>query len=346
MIRLEGVAKRFPGADGPAVDGLDLRVAEGSICALIGPSGCGKSTTLRMVNRLVEPDSGRVLVAGADVSRGDPVALRRRIGYVLQGVGLFPHRTVAENVGTVPGLLGWKRTRIAERVDAMLDLVGLDPTQYRRRRPHELSGGQRQRVGVARALAADPPVLLMDEPFGAVDPLARDRLQGEIGAILRRLSKTVLIVTHDIDEAMRMGNRVVLMRAGRIVQADTPERLLADPADAFVAGFVGQDRALRRLALIAAGTLAVPGAAGDAPAIRAEASLREALALLLATGTDRLALTGEGPPAHLTLAAIRREAARAERSPDPPSGVTSRPAPDVRHEVRTSDRLPIPAPRP
>jgi osmoprotectant transport system ATP-binding protein len=311
MIRLEGVSKRFPGAERAAVETLDLAVAEGSVCALIGPSGCGKSTTLRMVNRLVEPDSGRVLVAGEDVTRGDPVALRRRIGYVLQGVGLFPHRSVADNVGTVPGLLGWKRARIAARVDAMLDLVGLDPAAYRTRRPHELSGGQRQRVGVARALAADPPVLLMDEPFGAVDPVARNRLQAEIGAILRNLGKTVLIVTHDIDEAMRMGDRVVLMREGRIVQADTPARILAHPADAYVAGFVGQDRALRRLALIPAGTLAVPGARPEAPAIRPEASLREALALLLATGSDHLALTGEGPPAHLSLAAIRAEAARA-----------------------------------
>ncbi|KQP38347.1 glycine/betaine ABC transporter [Methylobacterium sp. Leaf104] len=311
MIRLEGVSKRFAGAERPAVDALDLAVAEGSVCALIGPSGCGKSTTLRMVNRLVEPDAGRVLVAGQDVMRGDPVALRRRIGYVLQGVGLFPHRSVADNIGTVPGLLGWPRARIAARVDAMLDLVGLDPAQYRARRPHELSGGQRQRVGVARALAADPPVLLMDEPFGAVDPVARDRLQAEIGAILRRLGKTVLIVTHDIDEAMRMGDRVVLMRAGRIVQADRPERLLAAPADAFVAGFVGQDRALRRLALITAGSLASPGLLPDAPAIAAGASLREALSLLLATGADGLNLAGDGPPAHLTLAAIRAEAARA-----------------------------------
>jgi osmoprotectant transport system ATP-binding protein len=310
VIRFEGVGKRFPGAADPAVDGVDLVVTEGSVCVLIGPSGCGKSTTLRMVNRLAEPDTGRVVVAGEDVSRGDPVLLRRRIGYVLQGVGLFPHRSVADNIATVPGLLGWKRARIAERVDAMLDLVGLDPETYRRRRPHELSGGQRQRVGVARALAADPPVLLMDEPFGAVDPLARDRLQAEIGAILRRLGKTVLMVTHDIDEAMRMGDHVVLMRAGRIVQADTPERLLANPTDSFVAGFVGQDRALRRLALTTAETPASPGAAPDAPAIGPKASLREALALLLATGADRLALTGDGPPRHLTLAAIREAAAR------------------------------------
>lgn len=310
MIRLEAVAKRFPGAPRPALDGIDLTVPEGTICALIGPSGCGKSTTLRMVNRLIEPDSGRIHVDGRDVTGVDPVALRRGIGYVLQGVGLFPHRTVAQNVATVPGLLGWPRARIAARVDAMLDLVGLDPARDGSRRPDELSGGQRQRVGVARALAADPPVLLMDEPFGAVDPVARDRLQVEIGAILRTLRKTVMIVTHDLDEAMRLGGQVALMRDGRIVQTDTPERLLAHPADAFVAGFVGQDRALRRLALLSAGSLAVAGEAGDAPEIAPETSVRDALALLLASGGDRLAIRGD-PPALLTLAAIRAEAARA-----------------------------------
>lgn len=310
MIRLEGITKRFPAASRPAVDGIDLAVPEGTVCALIGPSGCGKSTTLRMVNRLIEPDGGRILVNGRDVAGLDPVVLRRGIGYVLQGVGLFPHRTVAQNVATVPGLLGWDRARIAARVDAMLDLVGLDPARDGPRRPDELSGGQRQRVGVARALAADPPVLLMDEPFGAVDPVARDRLQVEIGAILRTLRKTVMIVTHDLDEAMRLGDQVALMRDGRIVQTDAPERLLAHPADAFVANFVGQDRALRRLALIAAGTLAVPGEAGDAPAIAPETSVRDALALLLASGGDRLAVRGD-PPACLTLAAIRAEAARA-----------------------------------
>ena len=315
MIRFEAATKRFPGADRPAVEALDLVVPAGTTCALIGPSGCGKSTTLRMVNRLVEPDSGRVLVAGEDVMGVDPVRLRRSIGYVLQGVGLFPHRSVAENVATVPGLLGWGRARIAERVDAMLDLVGLPPAAYRDRRPDELSGGQRQRVGVARALAADPPVLLMDEPFGAVDPVARARLQVEIGAILRHLRKTVILVTHDIDEAMRMGDLVVLMREGRIVQADAPQRLLARPADAFAAGFVGDDRALRRLALIPAREAATPGDAAGAPAIDPDTSLKDALALLLGTGADELAVRGSGPPARLTLAAICAAAA----APDGPA---------------------------
>ena len=305
MIRFEGVSKRFPGTPAPAVDRLNLDVPEGNTCVLIGPSGCGKSTTLRMVNRLVEPDAGRVTVAGRDVTEADPIALRRGIGYVLQGVGLFPHRSVARNVATVPELLGWPKARITARVDAMLDLVGLDPGTYRERRPAALSGGQRQRVGVARALAADPNVLLMDEPFGAVDPVGRGRLQAEIGAILKRLSKTVLIVTHDIDEAMLMGDSVALMRGGRLIQADAPQRFLAAPADGFVAGFVGQDRALRRLALLTVLDASEPGEAPGAPEIAGTASLRDALAMLLARGCGRLSVTGGDVPRRLTLDAIR-----------------------------------------
>lgn len=311
MIRLEAVSKRYSGIARPAVDGLDLVVAEGTTCALIGPSGCGKSTTLRMVNRLVEPDAGRVLVGGRDVADVDPVALRRSIGYVLQGVGLFPHRTVAQNIATVPVLLGWARPRIAERIDAMLDLVGLDPGQFRHRRPASLSGGQRQRVGVARALAADPPVLLMDEPFGAVDPAARDRLQAEIGAILRSLRKTVILVTHDLDEAMRLADEVVLMRDGRILQADPPLRLLAAPAGPEVGAFLGEDRGLRRLSLLTVAQAAVPGAPRDAPEIAAEASLRQALAHLFETGAEGLRVSGAMPPMQVTLAAIRDAAAKA-----------------------------------
>lgn len=309
MIRFEGASKRFPGTAHAAVAALDLVIPEGSTCVLIGPSGCGKSTTLRLVNRLVEPDAGRVLVGGRDVAGLDPVILRRGIGYVLQGIGLFPHRSVAQNVATVPKLLGWPRRRIEARVDAMLDLVGLDPATYRDRRPEALSGGQRQRVGVARALAADPPILLMDEPFGAVDPVARGRLQAEIGAILARLHKTVLIVTHDIGEAMLMGDRIALMREGRLVQAAPPADLLAAPADGFVADFLGQDRALRRLALLPCGDWAEPGSAEGGPETRPEASLRDALSRMLATGRDRLPLSGPpGTPRLITLAAIRRAA--------------------------------------
>lgn len=311
MIRLEGVTKAFPGAPHPAVDGVDLAVGEGRTCVLIGPSGCGKTTTLRMINRLTEPTSGRILVAGRDVAAADPVQLRRGIGYVIQGVGLFPHLTVGANVGTVPRLLGWPRERIAARVAEMLALVGLDPPSFRDRRPASLSGGQRQRVGVARALAADPPVLLMDEPFGAVDPLERGRLQGEISDILRRLGKTVVLVTHDMDEAIRMADTIAIMREGRIVQQDAPDRLLAAPADSFVADFVGADRALRRLALVTAGQLSGPGEAGPgAPVVAAETTAQAALSVMLAAGADAVQVTDRtGRPAGiLTLAEIRARA--------------------------------------
>jgi osmoprotectant transport system ATP-binding protein len=312
MIRLEAITKRFPGTERPAVDALDLDVPEGTICVLIGPSGCGKTTTMRMVNRLIEPTSGRILVAGEDVTGADPVRLRRTIGYVIQQVGLFPHMSVAENVATVPGLLGWPKPRIAARVEEMLALVGLDPREFARRFPGELSGGQRQRVGVARALAADPPVMLMDEPFGAVDPVVRERLQSEFLAILRRLSKTIILVTHDIDEAIRMGDRLALMRAGRLVQYDTPDRILAAPRDAFTAEFLGLDRGLKRLALATAGESATPAPAPpEAPRIPAATSLRDALSILLSEGADTAAVVGAGGASlgSLTLAAIRDRAA-------------------------------------
>lgn len=311
MIRFEGASKHYPGAARPAVDALDLTVSEGAICALLGPSGCGKSTSLRMVNRLVDPDAGRVLLAGKDVARTDPIALRRGIGYVLQGIGLFPHRNVAQNVATVPELLGWPHRRVSERVDAMLDLVGLDPATFAKRRPDALSGGQRQRVGVARALAADPPVLLMDEPFGAVDPVARTRLQVEIGSILRRLRKTVILVTHDIGEALTLSDQIAVMREGKLVQADTPAGLLAQPVDDFVARFLGEDRALRRLALFEVGTAAFAGTADGGPSISPHLSLKDALAIMLASGATRLALDEAGGERVISLDAVRA-AARAE----------------------------------
>jgi osmoprotectant transport system ATP-binding protein len=249
MIRLDGVSKKYE--DGTvAVHELTLDVPEGETVVLVGPSGCGKSTTLKMVNRLIEPTSGRILLAGEDVTHVDPVKLRRRMGYVIQQTGLFPHQTVAANVATVPRLLGWDRKKVDARVHELLELVGLDPARYAKRYPHQLSGGQRQRIGVARALAADPPVLLMDEPFGAVDPIVRERLQAEFIRLQREVRKTVLFVTHDLDEAVRMGDRIaVFSEGGHLEQYDAPSRLLGAPATEFVAQFVGADRGLKRLSV-------------------------------------------------------------------------------------------------
>jgi osmoprotectant transport system ATP-binding protein len=249
MIRLDGVGKRYE--DGTvAVHELDLDVPEGELVVLVGPSGCGKSTTLKMVNRLIEPTTGRILLQGEDVTHTDPVQLRRRMGYVIQQTGLFPHQDVATNVATVPRLLGWDKKRIRSRVTELLELVGLEPGRFAKRYPHQLSGGQRQRVGVARALAADPPVLLMDEPFGAVDPIVRDRLQAEFVRLQREVRKTVLFVTHDLDEAVRLGDRIAVFRdGGHLEQYDAPPRILGAPATDFVRSFVGSDRGLKRLSV-------------------------------------------------------------------------------------------------
>ena len=245
MISLEHLTKRY--AEKLAVDDLTFEVSDGDVAVLIGPSGCGKTTTLRMINRLIEPTSGRVLIDGVDAKSLKPEELRRHIGYAIQSVGLFPHLTVAENIATVPRLLGWKRERTEARGAELLELVGLDPKQYAEKYPRQLSGGEAQRIGVARALAADPPVLLMDEPFGAVDPLTRDRLQVEFAKIQRELKKTVVFVTHDVDEAIRLADKIALMRAGHLEQYDSPETLLDHPATKFVHDFVGADAALKRL---------------------------------------------------------------------------------------------------
>ncbi|MFE5857169.1 ABC transporter ATP-binding protein [Streptomyces sp. NPDC056500] len=248
MIRFEQVSKVYP--DGTtAVDGLSFEVAKGELVTLVGPSGCGKTTTMMMVNRLVEPTAGRIFVDDEDISTVDPVQLRRRMGYVIQQAGLFPHRTVLDNTATVPALLGWKRAKARARAAELLDLVGLDPSVYGPRYPSQLSGGQRQRVGVARALAADPPVLLMDEPFGAVDPVVRERLQNEFLKLQADVRKTVLFVTHDIEEAVRMGDRIAVYGQGHIEQFDTPAAVLGMPATAYVAQFVGSDRGLKRLSV-------------------------------------------------------------------------------------------------
>lgn len=287
-IRLDGVRKRYP--DGTvAVSGLTLDVPAGERVVLVGPSGCGKSTVLRMVNRLIEPSAGRVLLDDEDVTHVDPVRLRRKIGYVIQNVGLFPHQTVRENIATVPRLLGWDRTRIADRVAELLDLVGLDLGLHGGRYPHELSGGQRQRVGLARALGADPAVLLMDEPFSAVDPIVRGRLQEEFLRLQATVRKTILFVTHDVDEAVRLGDRIaVLSEGGTLEQYAPPAQILGRPASSFVASFVGADRGIKRLAVTATPRDLVrplPDAAANAPSVPVTATLRDAMAELLEGGT-------------------------------------------------------------
>ncbi len=297
MIRLDKVTKNYEGSGRHAVDGLDLIIETGTTVALIGPSGCGKTTTMRMINRLETPTAGRVLVNDRDVAATDPKELRRSIGYVIQQVGLFPHMTIERNVATVPRLLGWDKARTDRRIDELLELVGLDPSIMRRRLPHELSGGQRQRVGFARALAADPAIMLMDEPFGAIDPITRVRLQDEFRQILKKVSKTVVIVTHDIDEAIKMGDRIAIMRDGRLLQYDTPEAILARPANEFVESFLGPDRAIKRLRLIVvASVMAPPAPQASAVSIKPDASLHDALALILAgdlPGLDVRAESGE-----------------------------------------------------
>ena len=294
MITLEHVTKQYPVTGVVAVDDLSLHIPEGETVALIGPSGCGKTTAMRMINRLVDPTAGKILVNGEDVTQVDPVLLRRHIGYVIQQVGLFPHMTIAQNIAAVPKLLGWDQTRITRRTEELLHLVGLDPEQMLERYPAELSGGQRQRVGVARALAADPPVLLMDEPFGALDPIARSLLQAEFRQILRRVRKTVVLVTHDLDEAALLGDRIAIMKSGRIVQYDTPNVVLSHPADPFVENFVGVDRALVRLSLFTASdamTAELPPA--NTGVIGIGSNLRDALASMVAANSDVLGVVDE-----------------------------------------------------
>jgi len=249
-IRLEDLSKRFPGQKEPAVDSLSMEIPKGEIVILVGPSGCGKTTTMKMINRIIEPTSGRIFLDGEDVTKVNPDHLRRRIGYVIQQIGLFPHQTIAENIATVPKMLGWEKKRISDRVDELLEMVGMEPGQYRDRYPKELSGGQRQRVGVARAMSADPDVMLMDEPFGAIDPITRDRLQNEFLRLQEDIKKTIIFVTHDIDEAIKMGDRIAILKEqSRIAQFDTPERILVNPADDFVADFIGRGASLKRLSL-------------------------------------------------------------------------------------------------
>ncbi|BDG73604.1 ABC transporter ATP-binding protein [Roseomonas fluvialis] len=299
MIRFEGVRKSF--GDARALDGLDLVVPEGAFAVLLGGSGAGKSTALRMVNRLVEPDAGRVLLRGQDVAGQDAPALRRRIGYVIQGIGLFPHWSVARNIAAVPRLLGWDERRIAARVDELLALLQLDPARYRGRMPAELSGGQAQRVGVARALAADPEILLMDEPFGALDALTRGALQAEMARLHAATGKTILLVTHDVEEALALATRLAVMADGRLLQEGAPRDLLDTPADPRVRGLLdGGAIGLRRLGLMPAAALAVPGGAAPAglPVLPATATCRVALEAMLAARAEAVLLhDAAGAPA-------------------------------------------------
>jgi osmoprotectant transport system ATP-binding protein len=264
MIRLEALTKTYPTPDGPltTVDRVSLEVGDGETCVLLGPSGCGKTTTLRMINRLVAPTSGKVFIDGKDTDAVDPVELRRGIGYVIQQIGLFPNMTVAENIAVVPRLLGWDATKTKKRAAELLAMLALEPREFLGRYPNELSGGQAQRVGVARALAVDPPVLLMDEPFGAVDPVNREVIQDEFLRMQAALKKTILFVSHDIDEAVKMADRIAIFRAGKLEQYAAPDELLAHPANDFVAGFVGSDRTLKRLRrILVSEVMAASGAA-------------------------------------------------------------------------------------
>jgi osmoprotectant transport system ATP-binding protein len=310
LIRLEHVRKQYPNGT-LAVRDISIEFLDAELAILVGPSGCGKTTILRMINRLIEPTSGRILLDDEDVTHGDPVQLRRRMGYVIQQVGLFPHQTIAHNIATVPRLMGWEHARIDARVDELMTLVGLDPAEYRDRYPGQLSGGQQQRVGVARALAADPPVLLMDEPFGAIDPVTRTRLQDEFVRLQADLKKTVVFVTHDIDEAVKLGDRIAILNVGgELEQYDTPGQILGAPATDFVASFVGSNRALKRLQVtpINPDILEHPAVVGNEPLrIRVDArvitvdawvevgdSLQSALAKSLLTEDGWVAVRSDG----------------------------------------------------
>ncbi len=295
MIRLERLTKSYPTASGAmtSVDDVSFEVGAGETCVLLGPSGCGKTTTLRMINRLVKPTSGKIFINGRDTDASDPVELRRTIGYVIQQIGLFPNMTVAENIAVVPRLLKWDAQRMRKRAEELLSMLALDPKTFADRYPNELSGGQAQRVGVARALAADPPVLLMDEPFGAVDPVNREVIQDEFLRMQKSLKKTVLFVSHDIDEAVKMADRIAIFRAGKLEQYAAPDELLARPANDFVAGFVGSDRTLKRLRRIhVSEVMTADGAATHAdgvPTVQPHDDLRKVASLFLEHGVDVLA---------------------------------------------------------
>jgi osmoprotectant transport system ATP-binding protein len=288
MIRLERVTKLFPGASTPAVDQVSMEVPEGEICILLGPSGCGKTTTLKMVNRLIELTSGDIFIGDKNTADYDPVELRRTLGYVIQQIGLFPNKTIEDNICIVPDILGWDRKKSRARATELLALVALDPGVFLKRYPKELSGGQQQRIGVLRAIAADPPVLLMDEPFGAIDPINRAVIQDEFLKMQAALKKTIMFVSHDIDEAVKMGDRIAIFRDGRLVQYDTPDNILAHPADSFVSDFVGSDRTLKRLQLLKVSDAMLP----DPPVVHAEDTVKTAAALMEEHGHTAVVVVG------------------------------------------------------
>jgi osmoprotectant transport system ATP-binding protein len=318
MIEFRQVGKTYPGSQSPVVTDLSFEVLEGEICVLVGPSGCGKTTTMRMVNRLIEITEGEILIDGEPNTAMSATRLRRKIGYAIQQIGLFPHRTIADNIGTVPHLLGWNKDRIRDRVDELLELVGLHPGEYRDRYPAELSGGQQQRVGVARALAADPPIMLMDEPFGAVDPITRERLQDEFLRIQEDIKKTIVFVTHDIDEAIKMGNKIAILKQGGILaQYDAPENILSRPDSEFVSSFVGADRVLKRLSLTRVGEMDLEQANGGTaglPRISGRMTARAALSELLGAGQSSAVVEMDGENRLLTFEAIEALTSGAEQS--------------------------------
>ncbi len=289
-IHLDRITKVYPGTKEPAVEELNLDVHEGEILVLVGPSGCGKSTTLRLINRMIEPSGGRILLDGEDVTKGSADKLRRRIGYVIQQIGLFPHHTISENIATVPKMLGWDKKKAHERTEELLEMVGLDPEQYRHRYPKELSGGQAQRVGVARALGADPDIMLMDEPFGAIDPITRDRLQNEFLRLQSQLRKTIVFVTHDIDEAIKMGDRIAILgERSTVRQIDTPERILAYPVDDFVNDFIGSGSTIKGLNFLKVDSLTLT----DYPSISTTDAARDGLSKLESSGEKWIIVTDQ-----------------------------------------------------
>jgi len=322
-VVFEHVVKRYGDGSRPAVDDCSLTVEEGQFVVLLGPSGCGKTTLLKMVNRIIEPTSGHISVNGTDIHSLHETELRRRIGYVIQQIGLFPHMTVEENVAVVPGLLHWDKRRTSERIDTLLEMVNLPPAEYRKRRPRQMSGGQQQRVGIARAMAADPAILLMDEPFGAIDAITRTRLQDQLIAIQDQVHKTVLFVTHDVEEALKMADLLVVMRDGRILQADSPRAILARPADDFVAQLVGAGDTLRQLSLVPVAEIMRPpnGAVANGHTIARTGNAREALALLMGDGANGLTvLDANGSPVGTVTLDDVRASAEVE------AGVGARPA--------------------